>query len=307
MIFCFNEMCMNFKSAKTLDYPSWEKVLSCFLRILRQAKQRDGKTPELRSETGLMKRLLGEYEQFNTMINAKEHNDIRTLFLSICDKNPYMEEEKEVFLVHGQSVKGLSAAYHLDVPAISFDFPNIDRNPIVTVTSKVDASEKEVFNFIHEGQFECYDKFYRSANHCQSYIASLDDLKSKVKENKYWERLKFPDDFIKLKINKRYIKGVVNKLCILNEFLFSNFASRLSFDDLCNVLPDVRDESGSVRNDKNKMKSRTKIFGEKEVECLTHTSLDGSYRLYFKVEYQKRQIYIGYIGKHLDTGRYKGN
>ena len=93
----------------------------------------------------------------------------------------------------------------------------------------------------------------------------------------------------------------------MNNFLFIDTINSLSFNDLRNVLPDARDESGSVRNDKNKMESRTKSFAGNEVACLLHTNLDKSYRLYFKVEYQQRLIYIGYIGKHLDTGRHKGN
>lgn len=308
MIFCFNELCLNAKSAKTLDCSGWGKALGYFLKILNQAKESNNNTtPELRSENGLMQRLLSEYKQLANMANTKDYHDIYSLFFRINDKSPYMEKDKEIFLYYDESAKGLSAAYHLDAPAISFAFPNIDKDPLVTITSKHDTIARKVFNFTNEEQFKSYDLFYRGADHCQSHIVSLDHLKGKAKEHKYWERLVFSDEFQKLEIEKKYIGAIINKLCILNNFLFIDTINSLSFNDLRNVLPDVRDESGSVRNDKNKMESRTKSFAGNEVACLLHTNLDKSYRLYFKVEYQQRLIYIGYIGKHLDTGRHKGN
>lgn len=306
MIFCFNELCMNAKTIKSLNKECWNNVLKQFTDILKHAGLSNGPNLQVRTENGLWN-IISKYTLLHEVINENRNKDRKRLILRLEDKSPYWEKEKEVFKFNGVLAVGFSAAYYHDCPAISFNFPDTEKAPIVKISSGEDLNLKKIFNFTNEGQFELYNKFYRSADHCQSYILSLDNLKSKAKEHEYWERLVFSDEFQKLEIEKKYISAIINKLCILNNFLFADTINSLSFNDLRNVLPDARDESGSVRNDKNKMESRTKSFAGEGVACLLHTNLDKSYRLYFKVEYQQRLIYIGYIGKHLDTGRYKGN
>lgn len=67
---------------KTLDCSGWGKALGYFLKILNQAKERNNNTtPELRSENGLMQRLLSEYKQFANMAKTKDYHDIYLLFL----------------------------------------------------------------------------------------------------------------------------------------------------------------------------------------------------------------------------------
>ena len=82
MIFCFNELCLNAKAVKTLDCSGWGKAVGYFLKILKQAKESNNNTmPELRSENGLMQRLLSEYKQLANMENTKDYHDIYSLFL----------------------------------------------------------------------------------------------------------------------------------------------------------------------------------------------------------------------------------
>lgn len=115
---------------------------------------------------------------------------------------------------------------------------------------------------------------------------------------------------VKKQLDKDYelfhIKAVVKRLNVLQDY-FSKKHSTFSIDDLSF---NARDESESVKNNTALSKLRFfRIPNGKTLPFYYHMDLGGKYgrqgRLHFYPDLKNNVCYIGYIGKHLSTEKYK--
>lgn len=313
MIFCFNELSLfSLITEIKTNTAQVTEMMSIFLLILKTAKTTEipGSRVELRTEKGIWGTSLSNAETLGEWVKNHMERDQLRLLMSIQDHSPYIEAENNspIYNYKGQEAQGFSAALYLDCPAISFSYSNgEEENKIVKLDPINREKSKTIFNFTKKDQFSAYQEFYSSFAHCQNYIGCLNDLKSKAKEKKLWSNLVFPDDFDSLELEPVYILKLAETLCLLNTCIQTLKRGKSVLQNIKKVLPDARDESATVKGDKHKIQERTKLFEGKSVPCLWHTNLDSSMRLYFKVGKEKHLIYIGYIGKHLGTKKYKKN
>lgn len=306
MIFCFNELSL--QNLDVIDNKILEKTLLKFLLILKNAVDKDG-FPEVRTENGMWGTVINNKPINELIYNSTIDKDLKRLIFRIQDRSPYINDKKIDTYFYGKDkrpAKGFSASLYLDCPAISLSSFAGEEESIVLITKEGEL-HKLVFNFTNNGQFEEYLKFYLSSQHCLNYISNGAELKEQASKGNFWKNLVFHDRFFRLELDNNTVRIVVEKLCQLNSFLCSYLDENLTFLKLRKILPDVRDESTTVKNNEQLYKARTVQFKGQSVLCTYHTSLNSSNRLYFFVDYTKRIAYIGYIGKHLTTAKFKSN
>ncbi len=309
MIFCFNELCVDFLNKNEYSEFQVNDANHRFLKILQRASVIDNKMPELRTEEGMWGMLVKGVPLKNWLLKNLDH-DLRVLLMSINDRSPLLDLEQgnEVYFYQGNAAKGLSASVILDCSAISLSFSEGEENPITVLTTNT-GEQKVTFNFTNPVQFNDYERFFMSVAHCKNYIHNLDQLKEKAREHQYWDRLMFSDKFYDIKLDYRLLDKLVYIFCTLNSFLHSVSMGEKRLHQLNSVIPDVRNESDTVRSDRKMRMERKVLFDGKEIFCFMHTGLDDSHRVYFQLDHNNDRYigYIGYIGPHLSTKKYKGN
>ena len=306
MIFCFNELSL--QNLDIADNKILEETLLKFLLILKNAVDKDG-YPEVRTENSMWGTIINDKPINELIYNSTIDKDLKNLIFRIQDRSPYINDKQINIYFYGEDklpAKGFSASLYLDCPAISLASFKGDNESIVLIT-KEGESPKFVFNFINDGQFKDYRDFYLSSQHCLNYIENGVELKKQASKGEFWENLVFHDRFSKLELDNNMVRIVVEKLCQLNSFLCSHPNEELTFFKLRDALTDAREESATVKNNKQLREGRIALFEGKSILCTCHTSLDSSNRLYFSVNYNERIAYIGYIGKHLTTAKFKSN
>lgn len=304
MDFCFNDLCLKkkFVSVRVTD----EMVIQwlCDLvDILKTAKEVDKEVPRLRTENSLWG-LQIEGIPIMDCLQRIGDRDVRNYLLTIVNKSPHIEDaEFETFLFQGEEAAGLSAAWHLDCPAISFltnDCWNKSLLAIDTINSNSKFTKK-VMNLTNKCRFNDLYKYYLSEDHCLQYIKKFDDFK-RLKQ-RYWKNLVFSDeiesDSVFVEIS--YLRDVVRWICQLNIF-FRN--AECNFHNLHLYIPNVSTESQSVKTNPTLTSQREFHFGGDLKICLLHIKIR-DIRIHFYPDYENRKGYVGYIGKHLDTAKYK--
>ena len=308
MIFCFNELSLQNLDTNIIDNEILEETLLKFLLILKNAVDEDG-FPEVRTENGMWGTVINDRPINELIYNSTIDKDLKNLIFRIQDRSPYIDDKEIDTYFYGEdkrSAKGFSASLYLDCPAISLSSFTGEDKSIILLT-KEGESPKFVFNFTNDRQFKEYLEFYLSSQHCLNYIANVADLKEQASQGKFWENLFFHDGFSELELDNNIIRNVVKKLCQWNSFFYSFPDEKHTFLKLREILNDVRDESTTVKNNKQLREERMAQFDGKSIMCTYHSSLDSSNRLYFSVNYNERIAYIGYIGKHLTTAKFKSN
>lgn len=306
MEFCLNEQSLvPFSGVEDSFNPT---IVKDFLWVLKTAKNIGGEIPVIRMQEKMWEQPVGNQCLDDFLKKHCDHgdHDEYILLLSVIGRSSLLPKVFKVYNYNGFKAQGLSACLALDCPAISFASSDSSKKEIINLVN--DSHEVgAVFNFTSKDQFERYSKFIGQFEHCQNYIRELQNLKDCIEGKDFWPHLRFPDDFEKLELEKSFILPVVACLCKLNEFLDKPVDKQLTFSDLKLVFPEVRIESQTVLNNYKMRQERSKYFNGELVYCLMHIDLSKAYRFYFCIEYKSRMAYIGHIGNHLTTGRYKRN
>jgi hypothetical protein len=194
---------------------------------------------------------------------------------------------------------GLACSDIWNTIAISF-YSNNWNNPEIIL-------KKETLNKV--GDIEKFDikiKHISSITHIKEHKNFLDSLNYEanlnISKNNFWEnRFEYFPNIIKfcpeVKESIKKIDNVVFKLAI-------TILREIELRDKTPLNYNWSDESNAVKNNLEMKKQRLFTINNEKVFFEYHIkSLPNANRIYFKEVDDK--IYIGYIGKHLKTQRYK--
>ena len=317
MELCFNELSL---SEQCSEEQAVYK-LNGLLDVVRKAYAISAAKPTFRTECGFRNiEISKNYTVSKWMGNLQR--EARLFMLSMLDRSPYIDEKDasvyeqyrlSYFVskdVDEHEAKGLGAAWLLDGVAVSLAGIKEWNKLLVSIRQqKIDDSENidevdiDVRNAVSVAHMEVHKSYYGGIDYCERQLDSLGQLQKLGQ--KFFPAIVFGDtvyDWLeKNTLSSAAFQRIIHHLYRLNQF----FSEQVACGN-CNlrILPRCSNESESTMNQFSNR--RNFLFKGRNYNCEWHLKLNtDNIRIHFFPDFANGKAYVGYIGPHLPTRKYR--
>lgn len=301
MQFCFNDLSLKKKYFDLDVNPRVEDCFKSMAKILAAAIRYNNERPLLRTKNSLWGleydgQTLGKCEK---SLDA----DTRKFIMQISDKTPYFDSTAVApkYFYDADTAEGLGATFIYDAFSLSFPTATCWEQEKIQLTDEHDNAVT-VLNIADEKSIESVISSYKKFEHRGQYMKDFSDLLDSNKT--HFTNLKFSDRIDKQldSLDKCFFSEVLKALCDI-ECLFSFYD--VTPNKIKSLFPKCSGESETVRNNPKLKNERSFSFDGEQIECLEHIKFNDGLRIHYHANFKDKICYIGYIGSHLPTAKYK--